>query len=354
MSNNAHVTNFGSRFRWALQRRLCGGAVLAAVAVGLGAPVAAHATVATSPTASPAGSSDAAIRAYWTQVRLRAARIAPTLEHSGDLLAPGLGSAGIHGGATGSTTSSQASASGVTYADGWATGKHYDPRVGKLYFTNPSGQAMVCSGVVVGRNLIMTAGHCVYTGRAGQAGSGWDGSFLFVPGKVGGSNPYGAFTGKNAAAYKAYYRGIDGIAPMPGLDYAFVKLNPRNGHSVGDLVGWDGVTWGNHTAYRSLGYPSEGWFLANGGGNYPWFTHSNRIGSYQWGATGYSEVRIANRANGGTSGGPWLVSINGGEYVNSVNSLCKRGPAPNKLCTYMDGPQLTSAVKSLLTFAKAL
>lgn len=358
MSPNTHATTLGSRVRSALQRRLCGGVILTAVAVGLVAPMAAQAAstapVSTGPAASQRQSSDAVVRAYWTAARLRAASIARAPELSGGIMAPGLLSAGILGGSTGSTSSSQASASSVTYKDGWATGKHYDPRVGKLYFINPRGQAMVCSGVVVGRNLIMTAGHCVYTGSAGAPGSGWNRRFLFVPGKVGRSNPYGTFTGKNSAVYDTYYKGADGIAPMPGLDYAFVKLNPRAGHSVGDLVGWDGVTWGNYTAYRSIGYPSEGWFLANGGGNYPWFTRSNRTGSYRWGTTSYYDVRIANRANGGASGGPWIVSIGGGEYVNSVNSLCARGPAPNRLCTYMDGPYLTSAVKSLMTFAKGL
>ena len=214
------------------------------------------------------------------------------------------------------------------------------------YFINPRGQAMVCSGVVVGRNLIMTAGHCVYTGSAGAPGSGWNPRFLFVPGKVGRSNPYGTFTGKNSAVYDTYYKGADGIAPMPGLDYAFVKLNPRAGHSVGDLVGWDGVTWGNYTAYRSIGYPSEGWFLANGGGNYPWFTRSNRTGSYRWGTTPYYDVRIANRANGGASGGPWIVSIWRGRVCELRQLAVRARPRPEQAVHLhgRPGPDLGSEV----------
>jgi V8-like Glu-specific endopeptidase len=327
---------------------------LVVAATTLVAPALAHAGTASDVGAAHPTSSDAVTRSYWTPARLRAAHQAPTPRVVTTPLGAGLAGAAPQDGSAGSTSAHQSATATVKYKDGWAVGKHYDPRVGKLYFRNPSGQAMVCSGTMVGRNLVMTAGHCVYTGSAGRVGAGWNSRFLFVPGKVGSKNPYGTFTGKDAAAYKAYYQGVGAYAPMPGLDYAFIKLNPHNGQSAGNLVGWDGITWGNYTAYRSIGYPAEGWFAAHGGGNYPWFTHSNRIGSYEWGTTGYYDVRIHNRANGGASGGPWLVSIEGGEYVNSVNSLCTRGPAPNRLCTYMDGPFLTSAVKPLMAFAKNL
>ncbi|MGW4794826.1 trypsin-like serine peptidase, partial [Nonomuraea sp. NPDC004297] len=70
--------------------------------------------------------------------------------------------------------------------------------IGKVFFVNAKGEKKWCSGTSIQskyRNLVSTAGHCVYdTGANADVMSKW----VFVPGYYQGRAPWGVYVGKQA------------------------------------------------------------------------------------------------------------------------------------------------------------
>ena len=60
----------------------------------------------------------------------------------------------------------------------------------KLYMKGANGGNFIGTGWLVAGNKVYTAGHCVYSHRAG----GWMDSIIVVPGKSGLSEPYGRYS----------------------------------------------------------------------------------------------------------------------------------------------------------------
>ncbi|MEU4577069.1 hypothetical protein [Nonomuraea sp. NPDC023979] len=91
--------------------------------------------------------------------------------------------------------------------------------IGKVFFVNKKGEKKWCSATSIQskyRNLVATAGHCVYdTANNADTMDKW----VFVPGYYQGKTPYGIYVGKQAfthydfAVYEDYDR-----------DYAFVTV----------------------------------------------------------------------------------------------------------------------------------
>ncbi|WP_113705553.1 trypsin-like serine peptidase [Nonomuraea lactucae] len=98
--------------------------------------------------------------------------------------------------------------------------------IGKVFFVNSKGEKKWCSATSVQakyRNLVATAGHCVYdTANNTDVMSKW----VFVPGYYQGKTPWGIYVGKQAFTHYDFdvYEDYD-------RDYAFVTV--YNGIHIG-------------------------------------------------------------------------------------------------------------------------
>ncbi|MEU0566352.1 hypothetical protein ABZ297_13270 [Nonomuraea sp. NPDC005983] len=98
--------------------------------------------------------------------------------------------------------------------------------IGKVFFVNAKGEKKWCSATSIQskyRNLVATAGHCVYdTGTNSDVMSKW----VFVPGYYQGKSPWGIYVGKQAFTHYDFdvYEDYD-------RDYAFVTV--YNGIQLG-------------------------------------------------------------------------------------------------------------------------
>jgi hypothetical protein len=98
--------------------------------------------------------------------------------------------------------------------------------IGKVFFVNSKGEKKWCSATSIQstyRNLVATAGHCVYdTATNSDVMSKW----VFVPGYYQGKTPFGIYVGKQAFTHYDFdvYEDYD-------RDYAFVTV--YNGIQLG-------------------------------------------------------------------------------------------------------------------------
>jgi V8-like Glu-specific endopeptidase len=270
--------------------------------------------------------SPAQVLAYWTKARMARARSADLSVAPVHIL-PGGWSAPL-----GEVTRTQSrsapampfSARGVAdesnqtaykiYSAGWT---HYKV-VGRLYFMEPDGNEYTCTGTVVSRNIVVTAGHCAYT-----AGVGWNSMEMFVPDKYGSSTPYGSWAIATLSTWPRWKQ--SGWFPQ---DYAFLKIAPdAAGRQVGDVTGWAGMVMNATTIgdIWSIGYPRTG-FFRTWDGEYGFYCYSpysspSAVADSD-GVTGY-DIGYGCYMTGGASGGPMFVYSQGSWFnVVSVNSHC--------------------------------
>ena len=181
---------------------------------------------------------------------------------------------------------------------------------GKLFMK--FGQStFVCTASVIGKNLLVTAAHCVHNfgGREG----GFAELVTFEPARHGGTRPFGTWVGKEWWIPKVYFEGTDQCSVnAPGVvcenDIAIIVLERSNNEFVGDRTGMfgfkaDGYGYGNIFGKRAaqitqLGYPSE---------NY------DGLRMIRTDSLGYQDtpnnVVIGSAQTGGSSGGPWLQNF---------------------------------------------
>ncbi|GAA4535007.1 MULTISPECIES: trypsin-like serine peptidase [Nonomuraea] len=98
--------------------------------------------------------------------------------------------------------------------------------IGKVFFVNGKGEKKWCSATSIQskyRNLVVTAGHCVYDVKAN---SDVMDKWVFVPGYYQGKSPFGIYVGKQAFTHYDFdvYEDFD-------RDYAFVTV--YNGVKLG-------------------------------------------------------------------------------------------------------------------------
>lgn len=200
--------------------------------------------------------------------------------------------------------------------------------VGKIYMTKPNGTGGVCSGTVVARNLVLTAGHCLTNSGAANP------YVNFVPGHTWSnaadpssiSAPYGIWrtTSQHYWVPTGWLYGDDAA-----LDWGLIEYGPdANGRYIGDYVGsWSitpSIRFGRGAHIYVVGYPHSGfWNTAqgyNGRGQYGCDTNWDAEGGYI--GTGY-ELRTACYMNGGASGGPWFVQLGNGSWtIGGVSNRC--------------------------------
>ena len=183
--------------------------------------------------------------------------------------------------------------------------------VGKIFFTNSSGQNMACSGTAVtsiNHNVVDTAGHCLYWQ------GGWVQNLIFCPLYENGTTPHGCWAARDLEVPS------DWIDARPGdlhHDFGMAIVAPNSQGNLTDVVGGAGWAYNQpvKTPFYAYGYPA----------GYPFDGQTrksceNATGS-TWQLFGGTVVSIPCNLTGGSSGGPWFIQINGDWYVNGHNDF---------------------------------
>lgn len=203
---------------------------------------------------------------------------------------------------------------------------------GKLFFSL-NGLNYVCSGTVIGRSTIATAGHCVSDGS-----STWATNRMFCPSyNQGGANPSrGCWAAATAATTTAWHASGD-----PDYDYACIVTQNTGtvvANKIGNVTGTAGRAWNwNDVPEMTFGYPAGTPFA----GNIIQQTASVDWYDVDFTAGGPASKAIGSDLTGGSSGGGWFLSwrapgaevvdtdgnagtdpagANNGPFINGVNS----------------------------------
>lgn len=171
-----------------------------------------------------------------------------------------------------------------------------EPKIsGRLFFVTPDGKHSMCTASTVnssGRDLIMTAGHCVY-----KFGSGWNGNLVFAPAYRNGVAPYGLWNANYATTFQGWVNDRN-----YNYDQAFVKMFPRGGQKIVNALGGNGLSFNYgpvQSNVRIMGWPVDGRYAGNRVG---WYCDGGTFDSSLFD----SDARMNCDMTGGASGGPWL------------------------------------------------
>jgi V8-like Glu-specific endopeptidase len=240
--------------------------------------------------------------------------------------------------------------------------------LGKLFFTQ-RGVNFVCSASVIARNTIATAGHCLHDGSGVNAG--YSTNVRFCPGFALAGAVRGCWNGLTVVVSGNWFS-----FAATDRDFACAITAPTGSIfalPLGDVTGALGRTWNWPTRQAEIayGYPAAAPF--------PGY-HIIVATSTEWyevnmtNGDGLMSKYIGSDLNGGSSGGPWWISIRhpnaafdygdtdgsgqtdpisfgvgapgGGPYINGVNShkRCNAAgcPAGSVFTQEMGSPQFTS------------
>ncbi len=189
----------------------------------------------------------ARVARYWTPARMRSAR--PL-----DLAVDGAGRARLR---IGAPAASEASASFTLVKTPEVAPYSVNGRV----FLRQGKLRGYCSGTAINsptRQLVLTAGHCVNSGREGGGHSVYSNFLEFVPAYTGGIAPFGAFVGRRNTVRAPQQWVKQG---NPDFDMgAFLTRPNSEGINVADAVG-GGATivtdLSRHQTFQTFGYPGE-------------------------------------------------------------------------------------------------
>jgi hypothetical protein len=224
----------------------------------------------------------AAVRGYWTPERMRAARpVARRLDER-------------------PTSTASSEADSASRRPQQANSGAYPGRTnGKVFLTIPGLGDFFCSGTVVrsgGRNLVVTAGHCVYDDVVGRFATNW----TFVPGYRDGREPYGEWVAQRLAT-TPQWRASGDLRYDVGVA---VVHRDRKGRGVQDVVGGLEIAFNQprDQDYRAFGYPAQGEF----DGERLYRCHSPYEGPDQ-SFSPPRPMRIHCEMTSGASGGGWVT-----------------------------------------------
>ncbi len=194
---------------------------------------------------------------------------------------------------------------------------------GKIFFTQAGG-GYAGSAALISRNVLLTAGHCVYSG-------GWSSNFTFYPSYP--LRPTLHFSSVHLAAWTAWTQNGN-----KAFDYglAWIDNNP------GDQIGWLGLLWNASTSGRvwdAVGYPATPNPPFSGN------TMDESLGTAAASSVSGTIGLTNDNMEHGSSGGPWITDFNGSprEYANGLQSFHNHD---GDLVEY--GPYFTADVKKLV------
>jgi V8-like Glu-specific endopeptidase len=209
--------------------------------------------------------------------------------------------------------------------------------VGKLFFVNDRGDDTYCTATAVRgatRDLVVTAGHCVWAPGAPQ---NWYGSMVFVPGYRDGAAPHGVFPARAVVVPRAWAEQSEG-------DVAMVVVDPAGGRRLADAVGAQPIAFDQPAGppVTAFGYSATRPHL---GQKLLYCAGSSAVDSRT------RERYVPCDMTGGASGGPWLAGFDaatGAGTVVSVNSHGEHLAAG----TRMYGAELDAAAKAVYAEAQ--
>ncbi|MDH6705456.1 V8-like Glu-specific endopeptidase [Kitasatospora sp. MAA19] len=180
-------------------------------------------------------------------------------------------------------------------------------RIGTLSVRTAQGPRACTASVVhsPGRNLLVTAAHCVQSSRIGLL----DG-LVFTPGYRNGFSPYGSWPVRQITVDPRWASDDD-----PEYDVAFVTVGPVDGKQVEDSVGGNPVATGQGfgLAVSVTGYPNERDEPITCAAR----TRSQSPTQERFDCGGYTD---------GTSGSPWVTD--NGAVVGVIGGYQEGGETP--------------------------
>jgi hypothetical protein len=248
----------------------------------------------------------ARVARYWTPARMRAAR--PL-----DLVVGANGKPRLRVGAAAAEPAASASFLAVPTPD--LPPYSFNGRI----FIRRGDLAGYCSGTAINsptRQLVLTAGHCINSGREDGERSVWSDYLQFVPAYNGGVAPFGSFVARRKEIRAPRQWTVHG---NPDFDLgAFLTLPNSAGVNVADAVG-GGATivtgLSRHQTFQSFGYPGE-------------TKHMQKCSSPYIGDDlisnpfpGPPTLGIRCHWVPGASGGGWLIGD--GTQINGVNTYLR-------------------------------
>jgi V8-like Glu-specific endopeptidase len=169
--------------------------------------------------------------------------------------------------------------------------------VGKLFFTIPGEGNFICSGSVLRKRVILTAGHCVHSGNGNN--NGFYTNFLFVPAYRNNIRPAGTWDWNYVIVTGTWFSG--GASFPNAADYAMIEPDDLNGNIIGNVTGFLGFQTlklrPNHA--HLLGYPA----------NHDSGQRMHQVTSQSLRAASPNAVEYGSDMRGGSSGGPWVQNF---------------------------------------------
>lgn len=184
--------------------------------------------------------------------------------------------------------------------------------VGRMFFRFPGQGWAWCTGALIARSIILTAGHCVHQG--GNRDAGWIEEGYFVPGFSDRQNPSGDRWGRcdllSVFTTDAWWD----IGNLHfGYDVALAvcdrpTIGPNPGGLIGWATGWLGFCYENcrwpYVQVSQFGYPGN-YF---GGGEMTVSHHLNETVSTQVLGNTNFDYAYGSGMRGGSSGGPHVIN----------------------------------------------
>jgi V8-like Glu-specific endopeptidase len=320
-------------------RRSLGVVVVVAAALLAGLPVVAPALAEPAPAqpVQPGPVRDGAVvqdlvnpagAAYWNRRRMREA-LPLDLDPGGAVIA----------------SDADAGAAGAPQAAGTPPGLR---STGKLFFRDPkTSQGYVCSASSVNtpeHNLVVTAGHCVYSTRDGCVllctARHYFSDFVFVPSYDHGTAPYGQWTGVRAITQQAWIADED-----DGHDQAFLAVAPVGAANLVDVVGGNGLAW-NYPAredgVRVVGWPAQAPYDGQSRQECAGSTTVSQV-------TAPTDAQISCPLTGGASGGPWFLRMASAD-TGFIFAVTSRRPADGTPLLF--AMPFDSSIETLLAAAR--
>jgi V8-like Glu-specific endopeptidase len=187
-------------------------------------------------------------------------------------------------------------------------------RVGALFFHGVDGSHYCTASVVAspGRDLLITAAHCINSGKGG----GYRQDIVFVPDYRDGQAPFGMWNPARLVVAPQWASSSD-----PSLDVGFIVLKPHDGENIQQVLGGSQlrIDSGYRFLVRVTGYPASG----SAPVTCVHLTSRQSASQLRFDCGGYT---------GGTSGSPWVTHLDPltrtGTIVGVIGGYQQGGDTP--------------------------